>query len=292
MYPNPHSTNIASSVCFACHKDASYTKDGIGVFCGACHRVASMNVTGVKEVLPFPTASHGQQFLTKFPHDKHQDLIAAADSGGPRPVHFVAAAFPLTDDKQKVTFYNCAICHKTEDKLPKFGTRKPGMFKSLADAMTDTFDKPIKAEFFKSSPEGHESCFTCHYQFANLPSKQGCASCHALTPQPYFERSVTERYSLKFDHNSSGHTGKDCTACHIRITQNADVRTMKDADVPISSCKTCHATQEDDKDKNALITELDARAAGIKDKKPVFQCTYCHTSAIGRYEVPPSHIVQ
>jgi hypothetical protein len=289
MYPNPHNkANPAASVCFVCHKNTGF--DNVS-FCGACHAMSSKSIVGIKGVLPFPTISHGQQFLTKFPHDKHQDLIAETQPAEQRPVHFIRATFPLPDDKAKSAFYNCAICHKTTEQLPKYAAIRPMLFKALADPVADSFSKPITAKFFKNSPEGHESCFNCHYQFANLPSKQGCASCHAPAPQPYFEKRVTERYSLKFDHNSSGHMGGDCAACHIRITQNADIRTMKDADVPISSCTRCHATQEDDKDKQALIIELDARAASIKDKKPVFQCTYCHTSAVGRYEVPPSHLV-
>src|SRR5205823_4829544 len=119
-----------------------------------------------------------------------------------------------------------------------------------------------------------------------------CATCHALT-QPYFERVATARYSIKFDHDYPGHVEKDCTFCHIRITQNADVRTMKDADVPIASCKSCHAKQAGtDPFETVLTTELEARASSLAEKKPVFQCTYCHTSAIGRYEVPASHQMQ
>jgi hypothetical protein len=64
---------------------------------------------------------------------------------------------------------------------------------------------------------------------------------------------------------------------------------MKDADVPITACKSCHATQEDDPSKKILLTEIGAREASITEKKPVFQCTYCHTSAIGRFELPASH---
>jgi hypothetical protein len=244
-----------------------------------------------RAVLAFPIRTHPSQFTTLFPHNTHQDLIA---SNKPEPdfgvAHFVPAAFVVTDEKPKTpTFYNCSICHQNVEQMPRYVPRKLSILKPLADATADTFTRPLKAEFFKDSPDGHASCFSCHYQFKNLPEdKQSCRACHELSP-PYIEKKVIQRYSLKFDHQRPGHVEKDCAACHLRITQNNDVRTMKDADVPILSCKACHATQEDDEWKHILTTEVEKRDASIANKQTVFQCTYCHTSAIGRYEIPASH---
>jgi hypothetical protein len=286
-YPNPHTKTNAASVCYQCHADDAY-KNG-GAFCGSCHTVPSMRA---KALLPFPTRSHGKQFTTMFPHDRHQDLIADNASGSPRPAHFVQASFVFIDDKPKPAFYSCAVCHKPAATMPKYGDRVVRGFRSLAAAEPDTFQNPIAPTFFKTSPEGHQACFTCHYQFANLPSRQGCASCHALTER-YFEKNATLRYSLKFDHDDPGHVVKDCTSCHVRITQNSDIRTMKDADVPISSCKACHAKPSGTASfETVLNSELDARAARSKENKPAFQCIYCHTTEVGRYEIPVSHKIE
>lgn len=271
--------------CFGCHTKDIYSNGG--AFCGTCHTVPTMRARAVKA---FPIASHPSQFTTLFPHNIHQDLIAEKNlEKNVAVAHFVNASFNSIDEKKVPTFYNCALCHTSAAEAPKYQARKLPSLKPLADSIVDTFAKPVSAEFFKDSPDGHASCFSCHYQFNNLPvGKQSCVACHELSP-PYFEKKTVQRYSLKFDHDSPGHVKKDCTSCHLRITQNSDVRTMKDADVPILSCKECHAKQEDDPDKKALIDEIDKREASIAEKKPVFQCTYCHTSAIGRYEIPASH---
>ncbi len=278
--------------CFSCHVKDIYSRGG--VFCGTCHTVASMRARAVSA---FPVRSHPSQFTTLFPHNVHQDIIA---STRPEPdfavAHFIPVAFSPNndDDDEKPTFYNCAICHESASKLPKYAPRKllskPEILKPLAEIVPDTFAKPVTAEYFKTSPEGHSSCFACHYQYKNLPDKKSdCSACHELTP-PYYEKDVTSRYSLKFNHQRVGHVEKDCTSCHLRITQNGDARTMKDADVPIFSCMQCHATQEDDPPwKKILTTEVEKRDAAIANKQPVFQCTYCHISAIGRYETPESH---
>jgi hypothetical protein len=267
--------------CFSCHTKDIYSAGG--AFCGTCHIVPTMRA---RALLAFPIRSHARQFNIIFPHDKHQDLIAENTRRDDyAPAHFVKASFRFVDDKPKPTFYNCAICHTTAaSAMPKFVARKLEGQKALADAITDTFARPVTAEFFKESPNSHASCFQCHYGFQNLPAaKKNCAGCHAPA-MPYFEGKTVERYSLKFDHNRAGHVEKDCASCHVRITQNADVRTMKDADVPVAACKSCHATQEDEPSRKILLTEIESREA-----KPAFQCAYCHTSAIGRFEIPASH---
>ena len=51
--------------------------------------------------------------------------------------------------------------------------------------------------------------------------------------------------------------------CHVRIAANADLKTMKDADVPFMACVSCH---------NDKLTEESAKRAAA-----TFQCTYCPT---------------
>jgi hypothetical protein len=270
--------------CFGCHTRDIYSNGG--AFCGTCHVVPTMRA---RAVLAFPIRSHATQFTTLFPHNVHQDIIASNRNNTDYAVaHFIPAVFSIPDDKPKPTFYNCAICHASASQTPKYEPRKLSLLKPLADIVPDTFEKPVTAEFFKSAPDSHASCFTCHYQYQNLPvNKNNCSGCHEMT-RPYFDKNVIGRYSMKFDHQRDGHMA-DCTTCHVRITQNGDVRTMKDADVPILSCKQCHATQEDTPFRKILITEIENREASIAKKQPVFQCSYCHTSAIGRYDIPVSH---
>lgn len=281
--------------CFGCHTRDIYSRGGS--FCGTCHVVASMRAAGGRGILAFPVRSHPTQFTTLFPHNVHQDLIAVNTRGsGFAPAHFVKASFGLSetlkqDDKSaKPSFYNCAICHETATQTPKLGSREIDALKSFGMIIPDTFESPIIPAFFKESPENHASCFNCHYQFKNLPAgKQSCAGCHELT-KPVFDKNVTQRYSLKFNHDRVGHVEKDCMSCHLRIAQNNDIRTMKDADVPVMACRQCHATQESERFKNILNIEIDARDASIaKNEKPIFQCTYCHTSAVGRFDIPASH---
>ena len=282
--------------CFGCHTKDIYKQGSAGAFCGGCHTIPSMRAT--KATKAFPIKSHPTQFTTLFPHNVHQDIIAGnapqrdyAVGHGSTPPVFVNASFTPADEKDGPTFYNCVICHETASKLPKFTTRKVTAAADegpLPPVVPDTFDVPIAAAFFKNSPDSHASCFSCHYQFNNLPAgKQGCNGCHELT-KPFFEKDVMRRYSLKFNHEREGHKS-DCATCHLRITQNGDVRNMKDADVPIVTCKFCHAKQEDIPYRRIITTEVENRINAEKENK-VFQCTYCHTSEIGRRKTPSSHL--
>ena len=275
--------------CFGCHTKDIYSRGG--AFCGNCHVVPTMRA---RSVSPFPARSRPSQFTTLFPHNIHQDLIARnGRDTGYVTAHFIRASFgsgnAVLDDKPN--FYNCAICHTTGARARKYESRKPSGLRALGEIIPDTFEAPITPSFFKESPQNHSSCFNCHYQYKNLPlDKQNCAGCHELS-KPFREREVTARYSLKFNHDRVGHVEKDCMSCHLRIAQNNDIRSMKDADVPILACLQCHATQEEQRSKSILNTEIAQRETSVsKNERPIFQCTYCHTSAIGRLETPPSHL--
>lgn len=278
--------------CIGCHRNDFFSGNRPEI-CSICHTAPSPRNSAR---FPFPVRSRPHEFTTIFPHDIHQDIIAGnenPDGTAPshftainslsgarmssvRPAHFVNASFnpfalPADEPPQ---FTNCAICHQTTAALPKFGNRKPSEGRALADAANESFAPG--AGFFKDAPEGHASCFTCHYQ-GQKPTRTDCAGCHR--PAARFSPSdVILRYSLKFDHQSANHVNKDCTTCHVRITQNSDVAAMKDADVPFMTCASCHAAQ--------LKEETDKRDAGTQ---PVFQCTYCHNPEIGRFEIPASH---
>lgn len=174
----------------------------------------------------------------------------------------------------------------TRSQPPKFTSRIPAGMKPLSDAVADTAGPgfPPTARFFKDKPNSHASCFTCHFQ-GTKPVGTDCAGCHKLTT-PYSESTVVKRFSLKFDHQQEDHANADCITCHIRIAQNADLRTLVGAEVPFMGCISCHPHGTD------FAKELDNREQSVADKKSPFQCTYCHTSAIGRFPVPPSHQIR
>lgn len=259
--------------CASCHRQDFFVGNK-PAFCAGCHTNAGPRSA---PLFPFPVRSRSHEFATIFPHNVHQDVIARTRRGDAEVAvaHFVNASFrKLTDDPPK--FNNCAICHETASSLPKFEPRMPA---GQAPIAGDNFTP--SAKFFKTMPSGHASCFECHYQGLE-PVATNCAGCHRLT-QPYFESAVVKRYSLKFDHSAVNDKGdlvhtRDCMTCHVRISGNGDLKTMKDADVPIMSCMSCHNHEND------LKIELDKRAAS----KP-FQCSYCHTAAIGALPAPPSH---
>jgi hypothetical protein len=228
----------------------------------------------------------------------HQDIIAKNNRRSDVAVaHFANANFsraPSVYDEPE--FNNCAICHKTvtASPLPKLIARTPGPQLALAAAAADSFIP--KAGFFKDMPGGHTTCFACHYQNVK-PTATDCAGCHSLTTR-YSESTSISRYSFKFDHQQKEHAARDCMTCHVRISQNSDVRKMVDADVPLMACSStsCHGGSEiglaRDNPKfglNALADELAKRKASLDNKQPAFQCTYCHTPEIGRFPVPKSH---
>jgi hypothetical protein len=267
------------AACFSCHRSDFFSGNKPSI-CAGCH--ANPGPRGAAR-LPFPVRSKSTDFSTIFPHDVHQNIIAYNQRLGNTAVaHFMKAGFSI-DQQKEPQFNSCALCHQTSGKLPKFTTRE--LLKSsqaLADPVAETFAPA--AAFFKMSPDSHASCFSCHYQNQE-PIRTNCAGCHSLT-KPYVANRVLSRFSLKFDHQSKDHADKDCITCHIRITETGDLKSMKGADVPILTCSTssCHASQ--------IGSEISKRGASIAAKGFIFQCTYCHTSQIGRFPIPASHKAQ
>ncbi len=260
------------TACNSCHSGRQFF-----ALCSTCHTPGGNARRNPR--FAFPLSSRSQEFASVFPHNVHQDIIAKA---APRRsevavAHFVKASFVLRDDPPKPTFNNCAICHETSKAVPKYAPRIPASMQPLGEALADPF-KPT-AQFFKDTPSGHQTCFQCHYQGVK-PVATDCAGCHKLTT-PYMDSPVVKRYSIKFDHNQKEHSVRDCMTCHVRISQNGDLKTLVDADVPFVACAVCH----DDK----ITDERESRNETLTAKQPAFQCTYCHASAIGRFPIPKSH---
>jgi hypothetical protein len=253
--------------CVRCHR-AQFFKGAKPVMCSVCHtRVSPRDDTRSS----FRKASGPEEFKIEFPHDKHQDVIAALRS---RPgfiqtsfiqlarTSFVKSAH-AADDKTK-KYNNCEICHAASSKAPV----------APAAGWIDGYQPP--PDTFKASPDNHASCFNCHWA-KQEPTSNDCAGCHKLgAPE------IHSRISLKFRHEGGGeknnHVG-ECATCHINITKAATLKGLK-PDVPIfPSCATssCH--------QKVLNEELNNY-----NKTPgAFKCVKCHTTDVGTKKPPNSH---
>ncbi len=262
--------------CVGCHRQDFFVGNRPQI-CTVCHVEAAPRG---KARLRFPMRAGSTEFTLNFPHSIHQDVIAEnQQSESSDTALFVRAGFrPEMDDKDP-KFNSCSICHQTPTNLPEFTMRNPIQTEALSQPAAETF-MPT-AQFFKNSPNSHASCFSCHFQ-GQKPIATDCASCHLLTSS-HFDPSTISRYSLKFDHEYKDHNNKDCVTCHIRITQNSDLKLLVGADVPILTCSSssCHG---DD-----LKTEMTKRTQSLTAKENIFQCNYCHTSAIGSFQIPLTH---
>ncbi len=261
--------------CVGCHRQDFFVGNRPEI-CTVCHVEASPRG---KARLRFPAGAGFSEFDLNFPHSVHQDVIASKRNfDGFQAAHFVKANFEMSFDEKKPAFNSCAICHSTASSLPVLTARKPLETEPLVAPASDTFSPT--AEFFKTSPASHASCFSCHYQ-AQKPFATDCAGCHLLTSR-YFDAGTISRFSLKFDHEFKDHNNKDCVTCHIRITNSADLKLFVGADVPILTCSSssCHGDN--------LKNEIAKRTASLATQS-IFQCNYCHTSAIGSYKIPLSH---
>jgi hypothetical protein len=272
------------AACASCHMRDFFRGGNKPAFCLGCHTDVG---PGRGPRFAFPVSSRSHEFLTKFPHNVHQDVVASNRQRDRVAVaHYVNASFAESGDKPP-QFNNCAICHETRDGLPKFETLPPKdkSLSPLGAALTESFT-PTPA-FFKDMPSGHATCFACHYTGVK-PVASNCAGCHALT-KPYTDTNILGRYSLKFDHMDKNERGdfvhtRDCMTCHVRISQNDDVAKMKDPDVPVLACISCHGDK--------LTEEIGKRESSLRSNTAAFQCSYCHTTAIGRYPIPSSHLTR
>ncbi len=251
------------SACARCHRQ-QFFKTAQPIICTDCHTKVSPRD---EARFPFRNPAREHQFLTEFPHDRHQDVIASLLSGRSPVFHRASFASPPLVDERK--YYNCVVCHigkAGEVSAPKSGW--PDGFAPAADT-------------FKSVPEGHSLCFNCHWN-QQAPTRHDCAGCHKLT-SPYSPANAPARKTMRFRHEGGGSDKNhvsECTACHINITKFATLRGLK-PDVPITSCTECH-------EKDGQRQDVSRELAAI-DKNRNYVCTYCHTSDYGKLDPPPSH---
>ena len=202
---------------------------------------------------------------------------------------------------------SCSKCHQTYqqqgDSDDEFVT-KPA--KDLAEN-----DFWLKKGIFKTAPQGHTICFTCHSQDGGLPpAANDCATCHSLlSPEQaatrraahgdfdpkmaaamgISDRTTLEKWSkreaVKFRHQWVTHVDLACSDCH----KAASIDTLSEAGptVQVLSCggdgTGCHVTPKLE-DGGALNAEF-----AEKQSNPSFQCTKCH-AILGKRPAPQSHV--
>jgi hypothetical protein len=255
------------NACVRCHRN-QFFKGAQPQICTVCHLKSSAKDD---TRFAFRNPARLQQFKINFPHDKHQDVIAALPM--PPGKHssrspFIKAAHPAQQAQQR--YYNCEICHPRDPNpvAPKEG-------------WTDGYVPP--PDTYKASPANHAACFNCHWS-GQEPTREKCEKCHEKAGTPHSPQAP-KRLSVKFRHDAGQAEGNpeknhpaECTVCHINITKSASLQGLK-IDVPIfPGCTNgCH--------KAKLVDEL------FNFNKGNFKCSKCHTSDVGAKKPPPSHML-
>ncbi len=295
------------SSCLTCHRTQFFARERPApVICSNCHVANSPRNTS-RWLFPSlgdvtdPAQKRREftsEFRVGFPHDKHIDVVSL---NWPAPGNDSAGSFVTVSlqEKKAEPPKSCPVCHQTYkpqgSSSEEFVTKPP---KDIGD------DFWLKKGSFKTTPNSHTVCFTCHSADSGLsPAPADCDICHKLTapaaakvdfdPKVATKMAITDQLILgkwsqrlsagAFRHEGGEHPDLNCLGCHNVPTMNTlDPKTLK---VPVSSCgggEGCHITARTD-DGGALNFEIDQ-----KKKNPAFVCTKCHI-AFGREVVPESH---
>ena len=264
--------------CVRCHRQQFFTRQafaGTGPsICTVCHvRAAPREDARFAFGKPNNAGQAAKtkderQFTIEFPHDKHQNVIASLRSRDDS-VRFIRVAFTQTQDKLKVDYNNCTICHQRNARVTVV---------SLLPVTTD----PLRLFPFKTMPHAHDACFNCHWK-NQKPASGDCAGCHK--PAATFVAELSpKRISANFAHEGGkGEHVMECTTCHINITRTTTLRGLT-PDVPVTACATCH--KDSKKTTYPKITTIEEEFGQFKKTS---SCTYCHTPDIGKKKPPASH---
>ncbi|MBX7169941.1 MAG: cytochrome c3 family protein [Pyrinomonadaceae bacterium] len=287
--------------CLECHREQFFLSGPKPTICSICHTNPSPNdgsrhpFDNPREI--FDETPKGKakvsDFQIHFAHDKHIDIVSRNEN-------------PFEQNRNGFTFFkashkrsnedSCKVCHQTyrpQDKSDEEYFSPPP--KGLGDAFW------LKKGTFKTVPNGHTTCFTCHNTDTGItPAQNECATCHKLKqpfPKADFDMQlaekigVTERFMLQswqkrdssgaFRHEFFSHADLSCSTCHnVNKMDTLDAKTKK---VLVSSCAPCHITATSD-EGGILNYEIDSRK---KDAK--FECVKCHIS-FGKMDIPNSHL--
>jgi hypothetical protein len=295
------------STCLECHRTQFFARERPApVICSNCHVASSPRDTG-RWLFPSlgdtndPTRKRRDlvsEFSVGFPHDKHLDVVSFNRPERSLKALFVHAAFQ--EKKKHPPPASCPVCHQTYlpqgDASEEYVTKAP---KTLGDNFW------LKKGTFKTTPNSHTVCFTCHSADSGLPPEpKDCGVCHKLVvtglavnadfdPKRAAEMGITDQTMLAswskrisagaFRHEGGEHPELNCLGCHnVASFNQLDPKTRK---VPVRSCgggDGCHITATAD-DGGILNFEVAEKA-----KSPAFVCTKCHIT-FGKEAVPEDH---
>ena len=302
------------AACVGCHRP-QFFKGAKPIICSICHSKVSPR-DDVRFAFRNPAAP--RQFLTEFPHDKHQDVIARLKPppypaqpvlvmgtsvrpmpavtqtvrgprrGSPAGVvdsfrvwahsRFIATQTPQTQGLR----YNILSAQSPVVETKHYNNceicHSPRTAVPVAPKNGWTDSFVPDAATFRAAPTSHAACFNCHWK-SQQPISENCAGCHKLADHSSFAVDLPKRFSMKFRHARAQHV-QECTTCHINITKATTLRGLQ-PDVPITSCTECH-------NKDGLRQDVSKELEAI-DKNRDFVCSYCHTSDVGRLDPPASH---
>ena len=295
------------AACINCHRPQFFARERPAPrICSNCHVAVTPRDTA-RFLFPSlgdvaDTSNRQRDFVSEFnvnfPHETHLEIVSAR-APLVRP-WFVTVSWK-SRQQQKQPPANCGVCHQTYQPQGKsdeeYVTKPP---KDLGDAFW------LKKGTFKTSPNSHTGCFTCHNAESGIaPVSSDCQACHKLAnmtvkinsdfdPGMPAKMEVTDRVILSawrermssgtFRHEGGAHPDMACADCHAPARMNTvDVLTLK---VPVNSCggaDGCHVTKTLD-EGGILNYELDE-----KKKNANFVCTKCHIT-FGTQGVPASHL--
>jgi hypothetical protein len=293
------------STCLECHRTQFFARERPApAICSNCHIAVTPKDTA-RWLFPslgdltdpnLKRRDAPSEFGVGFPHDKHIDAIGINTIERNRTV-FTNAGFQA---KKPAPPKSCPVCHETYQ--PQGKSSEEYLVKPPKD-IGDNFW--LKKGTFKTIPNSHTMCFTCHNADSGIPPEpKNCETCHKLLAPPQLktdfdaklaasmgaDKIMIARWSERisaggFRHEGGEHPDISCLNCHDvekATFSTVDPKTMK---VPTKSCggaDGCHITQTVS-DGGALNYEIDSRR-----KDPKFTCTKCHV-VFGQEAIPASH---
>src|SRR5262249_55590985 len=192
--------------CLTCHRE-QFFRGAPPSICSVCHvQPSPRNSTRYAFPNPrsiFDATKRGEtavsEYRVYFPHEPHMGMFGKAKPFKPgRRPGLIAVGFHQTAsqekkaDKQADTPVDknavCAKCHETYQ--PQGDSADEYVTKAPADLAENAFW--LKKGTFKSAPQSHALCFTCHSQDGGLkPAATDCGTCHKLlTPQQITARGA------------------------------------------------------------------------------------------------------
>jgi hypothetical protein len=238
------------------------------------------------------------EFAVGFPHDKHLDVVGFNHLQRRHDPQFLAVSL----QKKDASPASCPVCHQTYqpqgNSSDEYVTKPP---KTLEDNFW------LKKGTFKTIPNSHTVCFTCHNADSGIaPDSNDCNVCHKLlssteklrvdfdarlaSDMGITDRMMLDRWSRRlssgaFRHEGGEHPNLNCLNCHNATSANFNTVDQKTLKVPVRSCggaEGCHITTTTD-DGGILNYEIDSKR---KDRN--FVCTKCHVT-FGKDAIPDDH---